>query len=273
MIIGDIIAGDAGRTLLLLCGAVLLTIALRIAVRHVEREVSERRAPARGLQRTTTLTKVLSSGGITVIWSITAMQVLDVLGFNVAPLLAGISIGGLAVGFGAQNLVRDVVSGLLLLVEDQYGIGDHVTINDKADGTVEELTLRLTGVRDKEGSVHYLANGTITHVENHSKDYPRAVIDIVVDDKIQLGRVRGLVEDIAQEAAKDRQLDEKLNGTPYVVMAQTETAPASLSLIADTKARAQVEVARWLSRRLSERFSDAGVGAHVVPGDGDLTRH
>ena len=101
-----------------------------------------------------------------VIWSLALFQALSELGFNLGPLLAGVGIVGLAVGFGAQNLVRDVITGFFILFEDQYGVGDVVQVNGIATGKVEQLTLRVTGLRDLDGTLHYLANGNITHVAN-----------------------------------------------------------------------------------------------------------
>jgi moderate conductance mechanosensitive channel len=114
--------------------AAILSVVLRRLVRRVEKKVSQHTTPVRALQRTQTLAKVLSSAGIAAIWLLASLYVLRLLGFDLAPLLAGVGIVGLAVGFGAQNLVRDIVSGLFILMEDQYGVGDIITINGSASG-------------------------------------------------------------------------------------------------------------------------------------------
>src|ERR671918_1471671 len=160
------IIGSGLRIVAVLVGAFLLSRFLRRIVGRVETKVSEHTTPMRTLQRTQTLTKVLSSAGIVVIWIVSIFYVLGELNFNLAPLLAGVGIVGLAVGFGAQKLVRDVVTGFFILLEDQYGVGDIIMINQIATGNVEQLTLRITGLRDLDGTIHYMSNGSITHVAN-----------------------------------------------------------------------------------------------------------
>ena len=120
------------RTALIVIVAFMLTRLLRRAVRRMEGKVAEQTSPMRALQRTETLTKVLSSAGIVVIWTVAGIYVLSGLGYDLAPLLAGVGIIGLAVGFGAQDLVKDVVNGFFILLEDQFGVGDVVQINQEA---------------------------------------------------------------------------------------------------------------------------------------------
>ena len=138
--------GSTLRIAAIIGAAFLLTRFLRRIVTKVKGKVEAHTTPIRTLQRTDTLTRVLSSAGIVVIWILTVFLILEDLGFNLAPLLAGVGIIGLAVGFGAQNLVRDVVTGFFILFEDQYGVGDIIEINQTASGTVETLTLRVTGL-------------------------------------------------------------------------------------------------------------------------------
>ncbi|MGH2399983.1 MAG: mechanosensitive ion channel family protein, partial [bacterium] len=140
-----------------LIAAWLLTALLHRLVRRIEAKVSDQTSPIRALQRTETMTKVLSAAGIVVIWSLAGIYVIRLLGFDLAPLLAGVGVIGLAVGFGAQGLVRDVVAGFFILFEDQYGVGDTIEINQVASGKVEQLTMRITGLRDLDGTMHYVA--------------------------------------------------------------------------------------------------------------------
>jgi len=115
-----------------------------------------------------------------VVWVIAVVYVLELLGFNPVPLVAGASIIGVGLGFGAQSLVRDFLSGFFILVEDQYGVGDTVTVTDKVSGTIEEVNLRVTRLRGVDGTVWYVPNGEIRTVGNAAKDWARAVIDIVL---------------------------------------------------------------------------------------------
>lgn len=183
-----------------------LTRLLRRLTTKIGQKVSQETTPIRALQRTETLTRVLSSAGIVVIWSLGLFLILDAIHVNLAPLLAGVGIIGLAVGFGAQNPVRDVVTGFFILLEDQYGVGDIVELNQVASGKVEQLTLRMTGLRALDGTMHFVANGEITHVANRSKDWARAVVDVGVAYREDPAKVRTVLEEVAERAQQDEVL-------------------------------------------------------------------
>jgi small-conductance mechanosensitive channel len=246
------------------CGALvlafLLSRLLRRMVTRVEKKVSEHTTPIRALQRTQTLAKVLSSAGIVVIWLLTGFLVLQELGFNLAPLLAGVGIIGLAVGFGAQNLVRDVVTGFFILLEDQYGVGDVIEINEVASGRVEQLTLRVTGLRDVDGTLHYISNGNITHVANRAKDWARAVVDVGVSHTEDPSRVRTVLERVAEQAKEDGELGRKMYSVPEVwgveMLSDYEVV---WRVVAETKPARQWDVARQLRERIKVAFDSEGV--------------
>ncbi|MGH2694766.1 MAG: mechanosensitive ion channel family protein, partial [Actinomycetota bacterium] len=207
-----------------------------------------------------TMAKVASSAGIVVIWSVAGIYVIDALGFNLAPLLAGVGIIGLAVGFGAQNLVRDVVTGFFILFEDQYGVGDIIEINEVASGKVEELTLRVTGMRNLDGTLHYIANGAITHVANRSKDWARAIVDVGVAYKEDPERVRKALEIVAREAKADEVLGRKLYTEPEILgVEMLGEYEVVWRLIVDTKPARQYEVARELRERIKIVFDAEGI--------------
>jgi small conductance mechanosensitive channel len=237
--------------------AFLLTTILRRAVRRLEAKVGEDTTPLRALQRTQTLAKVTSSAGIIAIWSVAGIYIIDALGFNLAPLLAGVGIIGLAVGFGAQNLVRDVVTGFFILFEDQYGVGDIIEINQVASGKVEDLTLRVTGMRDLDGTMHYISNGTITHVANRSKDWARAVVDIGVGYREDHEKVRSALETVAREAKADEDLGRKLYAEPEILgVEMLGEYEVVWRLTADTKPGRQFDVARQLRERIKVVFDE-----------------
>jgi small-conductance mechanosensitive channel len=238
-----------------LVAAFLVSRLLRKSVTRIEGKVSEQTTPVRALQRTQTLAKVLSSAGIVAIWSVAGFYILGELGFNLAPLLAGVGIIGLAVGFGAQNLVRDVVTGFFILLEDQYGVGDIVMINEVASGKVEQLTLRVTGVRDLDGTMHYIANGSIVHIANRSKDWARAVIDVGVGYGEEPSHVRQVLERVATEAKEDEGLGHNLYSPPEVlgveVLGEYEVV---WRMVAETKPGRQWDVGRQLRERVKVAF-------------------
>lgn len=253
-----LVAGGA-RVLVVVLAALLLTRALRRGVRKVEAKVSEDTTPLRALQRTQTLAKVLSSAGILFTWGVAAFYVLAELGFELAPLLAGVGIVGLAIGFGAQNLVRDVVTGFFILLEDQYGIGDIVEI-DGATGKVEQLTLRITGLRALDGTLHYIANGSIAQVANRTKGWSRAIVDVGVAYKEDVARVRSVLEEVAAEAHDDSKLGRALYAQPEVLGVESiGEYEIVVRMIVDTKPGKQWEVGRALRERIKTRFDAEGI--------------
>ena len=135
--------------------------------------------PARRTQRARTIGSVLRSTISVIVLTIAAIMVLDVFGVALGPILAAAGIGGVAVGFGAQNLVRDFLSGMFMLLEDQYGVGDIVDVGE-ASGVVEAVGLRITTLRDVNGTVWYVRNGEILRVGNKSQGYAVAVVDLPV---------------------------------------------------------------------------------------------
>jgi small conductance mechanosensitive channel len=254
------------RLLLVVAAAVLFSRVLRRAVTRVEGKVAEHTSPVRALQRTQTLTKVVSSTGIVVIWSLGAVYVLKELDFDLGPLLAGAGIIGLAVGFGAQSLVKDVVTGFFILLEDQYGVGDNVAINQIAAGKVEVLTLRVTGLRDLEGTLHFIANGDITHVANRSKDWARAVIDVRVAYREDPERVRAVLDRVAKQAKEHGELGRMLYSVPEVLGVEAlGDYEVIWRVIAETKPARQWEVARRLREQITVAFDAEGIEIPLAP--------
>jgi moderate conductance mechanosensitive channel len=160
---------------------------LKMAVNRAVARIMERHdQPARELKlKADTLSNVIESLGRMIILLIATMMVLSNVGLDIAPLLASAGVAGLAIGFGAQSLIRDFISGFFILLEDQFGVGDVVSINN-ATGTVEQLSLRRTSLRTLDGTVVTIPNGEILQVSNLTKDWARAVleIDISYDDDI-----------------------------------------------------------------------------------------
>ena len=129
--------------------------------------------------RTKTILRFVRSVGLIVIVAVTMLSMLHELGINIAPLLASVGVAGLALGLGAQTLVKDAIAGLFLLLEDQFAVGDSIDVNGLS-GTVEELKLRTTHMRDLRGTLHIIPNGDIRMVSNHTNGWSRAVIDIMI---------------------------------------------------------------------------------------------
>ena len=164
----------------------------------VQEDGTERRE-----QRARALGSILRSGVSIVVFGIAVLTILGDLGFDLTPLLLSTTVLGVALGFGAQNLVRDYLAGILMLVEDHYGVGDTINVND-ATGTVEAMTLLSTQLRDVNGVVWHIRNGTIESVGNESQGWSRAVIDYPVPYEEDLARIRALMEQAAGSMFRER---------------------------------------------------------------------
>jgi small conductance mechanosensitive channel len=245
---------------------VVATVVARVATRAVRRAVVSFRARAplstsevRAEQRASTLADVVASVVRSVVWAVAVLVVLDELGINLAPLLAGAGIAGIAIGFGAQALVRDVISGLFVLLEDQYGVGDVVTIGDSS-GTVEDVTLRMTRLRGVDGTVWFVPNGEVRRVGNSSMEWSQALIDVLVAHGTDLDRVRAQIDAEADAFASDPQWSESVIAPPVVWGVQAiEEKGVRLRLLVKTAPRQQYVVARELRTRLASRLEASGV--------------
>ncbi|NJC86042.1 mechanosensitive ion channel family protein [Planosporangium mesophilum] len=221
--------------------------------------------PERRRQRAEALGSVLRSIASAVIFVITLMLVLSELGLNLAPLLASAGIVGLAVGFGAQNLVKDFVAGMFMLLEDQYGVGDVVDAG-QASGTVEAVGLRITTIRDAQGVVWYIRNGEITRVGNKSQGWAQVVVDIPVG----FAGVREAAEILRTAAAKladDPQWSDDLIDPPEVLGVEQITADgAVLRTTVKTTSESQWRVGRELRRCLTDALDRAGIAERLGAG-------
>ncbi len=154
-----------------------------------------------------------------VAWSVAAMLLLGELGLNLAPLIASASIVGVALGFGAQSLVRDFLTGFFVLLEDQYAIGDLVEIG-QVQGTVERFTLRMTALRSDDGTLHNIANGTIQRVSNSSAGYAKALVDVGVAREADLDAVREACAVAGDDLMADEEVATMVLEAPRVLGAQ-----------------------------------------------------
>jgi len=213
----------------------------------------------RRTQRARALGSILRSAVSVIVFGIAALTILGILGFNLAPLLASTAVLGVALGFGAQNLVRDYLAGLLMLVEDHYGVGD--TINaGVATGTVEAMTLLTTRLRDVNGVVWHIRNGTIDSVGNESQGWSRAVIDYPVPYGEDLARIRALMEQAANSLYRERGWKKLMLEKPEVWGAQElSSKEVTMRLVAKTAPMRQWEVARELRARVKGALDAAGV--------------
>ncbi len=212
---------------------------------------------ARVEQRTETLRHIIGSVTKAIVILIVLLTISSELGFNIGPILASAGIVGLAVGFGAQSLVKDVISGFFILFEDQFGVGDVVKIGDFS-GVVERMTLRATVLRNLEGQVHVVPNGNIQNVTVMTKEWARAVLDITVPLREELARVFDVLERIGVRLAQD--LPDRVLERPTILgVEKLDDAGVTIRSIVKTPPFKSADVLREWRRRVKDEFDRAGI--------------
>jgi small conductance mechanosensitive channel len=264
--------------LLIIVVAVLVRLLLNRVINRVAKRAAEGSVPgfmarnrghavlesspllsARRSQRAATMGSVLRSITTGVVASIALIMIIAELGINIAPLIASAGIVGVALGFGAQSLVKDFLSGIFMILEDQYGVGDVIDGGD-ATGVVEGVGLRVTRLRDISGTVWYLRNGEIPRVGNMSQGWARAVLDIGVAYHEDIGAVRDLIYDTAQELYDDPDYrDLVLDGPEVWGVEALGNDAVVVRLVAKTKPLQQWAVGRALRERVKAAFDTHGV--------------
>jgi moderate conductance mechanosensitive channel len=262
--------------LILLAAAVLNRLARRAVKRSLTRLHSgavrermgamRRRTPAalletgetsvRAEQRIDALSSVLRSVVSFVIWLVALLMCFGGVGIDLAPLLAGAGVLGVAIGFGSQSLVRDFLSGMFILVEDQFGVGDIVDLGE-ASGTVEAVSLRTTRLRAVDGTVWHMPNGEITRVGNMSQHWSRALLDVEVAYDTDLEHARGVIKRVADELWQE---DTSVLDEPEMWgVEQLGAHGVVLRLVVKTTPSAQWKVSRELRQRIKAAFDEEGI--------------
>ena len=224
------------------------------------------RTAERRQQRAQTIASVLKSTVSIVLLVWVTLAILNVLGVNIAPFIASAGVVGLAIGFGAQNLVRDFVTGVFMLLEDQYGVGDNVDLCE-AVGEVESVGLRVTTVRDIDGTLWYVRNGEIGRVGNMSQDYAVARIEVPVALSADVARAEQVAVEAAKEALEDPAVAAKVLDDPEMLGVQ-ELLPDQITLRMTVKTRpnAQWSVQRRLRREILRAYDENGIELPYPPG-------
>ncbi|MFC8305944.1 mechanosensitive ion channel family protein [Streptomyces olivaceus] len=226
-----------------------------VAVLHRDRSRTRQRRE----QRARTIGSVLSSAVTIVLFMVGVAMVLDQIGIALGPLLASAGVVGLAIGFGAQSLVADYLSGLLIMVEDQYGVGDSVDLGE-AVGEVEHVGLRLTHVRDLNGGLWHIRNGEILRVRNDSQEWARAVLDVAVAHDADLDTVYRVLEATGRALREEPDFADALLEDPAVWGVQSLDADGVLVRLAvKTVPLQQWGVTRELRRRVKESLDEEGI--------------
>ncbi|MDO7869043.1 mechanosensitive ion channel family protein [Nocardioides jiangxiensis] len=260
--VSDLATVLVGRPLSILVlvvgGLAIRWLAARLIARMIARIASGPLNERRQV-RARTMGSLVLSIATTVIVFVVSLMVIDELGYSIGPIIASAGVVGLAIGFGAQSLVKDYISGMFMIFEDQYGVGDSVDLGT-ATGTIEAVGLRVTRLRDVHGTVWYVRNGEILRVGNMSQSWARTVLDVPVGYDADLDHVRSVLRSVAHEVWEDPMFVgavieepevwgvEALAGDVVTVRVTLKTAPGE-------KAR----VARAMRERIKARFDIEGI--------------
>jgi small conductance mechanosensitive channel len=249
------------KVLLIVVGALVVIRVSSYIIKRIER-VFDDDDPTMMNERekqAATLGKVIRSVVRIVVWGIALLMILRELGMDIGPILAGVGVAGLAVGFGAQSLVKDFLSGVFVLIENQYHVGDVARIAGVA-GLVEKVTLRATTLRDLEGNVHLIPNGAIDVVTNMTKQYSRYVLDIGVAYKENVDEVMKVLKELGDEMAADPAYSDVITAPMEVLGVESFGDSAVVIRVRFTTVPIQQwTVAREFRRRVKNAFDERGI--------------
>lgn len=210
-------------------------------------------------KREDTLIKVLGMTVKVLVWLVVAMMILSELGINIGPIIAAAGVAGLAFGFGGQYLIRDVISGLFIILENQYRVGD-VACFDGTCGVVEDINLRLTTLRDLDGTVHHIPNGEIKKASNLSKGFSRINIDLGIAYHSDLEKVIQVVDKVGEEMFNDPVWREMMEGQPkFLRVEEFADSAIIIKILGDTKPLKQWDVAGEFRKRIKIAFDKEGI--------------
>ncbi len=210
-------------------------------------------------KREDTLIQIFSITSKIALFSIVTLMILQEFGVAIGPILAAAGIVGLAFGFGGQYLIRDIICGLFIILENQYRIGDYVKFTNLG-GSVEKISLRMTTLRDLDGTVHHIPHGEIKEVSNYSKDFSRVNLDIGVSYNANLEQVIAVVNKIGNELAEDAEFKEFIIKAPqFLRVNDFADSSVMIKILGETSPSKQWEITGELRKRLKIAFDNEGI--------------
>lgn len=251
------------KIVLILIGAWLITRIAKIFISRLVGQFVSQTYKTRDSQaqekRVKTLEGVLGGAVKVVIWLMAGLMVISEFGVNIGPLLAVAGVAGIAFGFGGQYLIRDLISGLFVILEDQYRVGDVACVADTC-GLVEDINLRRTILRDLDGTVHHIPNGEIAKAANLSKQFSRVNLNIGIDYSSDLEKVIKIVNKIGKELAEDSQWKKDIIKAPqFLRVDDFGDSAIVIKILGDTKPLRQWDVTGELRKRLKIAFDKEGI--------------
>jgi small conductance mechanosensitive channel len=243
--------------------AFVLIRLLHLITFHMTRVAERHSATPAHISQVKTVAGIVRTTGLAIIWLIAGLQILDALGVNLAPLLASAGIAGIALGLAAQNIVKDVLNGILILIEDQFNVGDTVRLAG-VSGTVEAMTLRKTSVRDADGTLYIIPNSQITTVANLSVGYSVATVNVSVDFSANPDKVLELLKGIAMEIRASEEFREIFVADPQILGVDSiKGSELIFPVVFKTLATKQYAPMREFRRRVRLALEEQG----LLPGD------
>ncbi len=234
-------------------GKKFIDSAIRKAIKQADHEAEAKRE--------NTLTGIFGGALKIIVWLVAVMMILPEFGINIGALLAGAGIIGLAISFGAQSLIRDYLAGLFIILEDQYRVGDVVCL-DKTCGGVEDITLRKTVLRDLDGKIYHIPNGTFKMAANLTKDYSRAHMNVSVAYKEDIDKVISLINKVGKEMTQDSPWKEYIRKPIQVAGPGPNSFEANgieIKVLGETKPLKQWDTLKEFRRRLKIAFDKEGI--------------
>jgi small-conductance mechanosensitive channel len=249
------------RTLFIVIGSLVAYRLVKFGVHRMEKAVEDDDPTTRSEaeKRAETLGRIIRQVSFVMISLVAGMLIMKEMGFEIGPVIAGAGIAGIAVGFGAQNLVRDIITGFFLLLENQIRVGDVVEIAGKS-GLVESVNLRTTVLRDLEGSVHIIPNGTVEAVTNRTREWSRMVLDVGVAYKENVDRVMEVLAEIGEGMQQDPAWSQKIT-EPLNILGVDSLGDSAVKIRVTFKVvpLQQWAVGREFRRRIKNRFDELGI--------------
>jgi small conductance mechanosensitive channel len=259
------------RTIAIMVVAIVVTIVTRFLVLRFRHKLEGKPSLTQelNLQRAATLTHALSTAIIVVIWTIAFLLILGTLHVELAPFLASAGVVGVALGFGAQSIVKDTLSGFFILLENQFGVGDVIEVQTTAgpvSGKVEDLSLRVTTLRAFDGTLHIVPNGNIQVVSNKSRGWARAIVDVRVAYGEDVDKLREILEELFEEIRKDPVFKDWIMEGPSILGVESLADYALVvRVVADTRPSKRWDAERRLRERITRRLSERGIGVPFPP--------
>jgi small conductance mechanosensitive channel len=259
--VGETTIGPILSILVIVVIALLMLRGFRTIIRRsIKRLVERSNQPSRELTlKVNTLSSVVESGGRLTILVLAGMMILSDLGIDIAPLLASAGVVGIAIGLGAQSLIRDFINGFLILSEDQFGVGDVIAVNGFT-GTVEHISLRRTGIRGGDGSMTIVPNGDIRSVQNMTKDWSRAVVDVDISYDDDIDHAIAVLTNMMADIEQDPLLGSSIVA-PADILGVQALGPyqVTIRLMVKTRPMEQWKVQRELLRRVKSVLDSEGI--------------